>query len=344
MRVVPPPQGGRRHLQHADGLHESQPARRRRTFRRRRRRRVQQTPGLHHAGGRDHVSGGDFLAVVEHQRRDPAFAGDEPRHAAFHAPFAAGRPVFVQEHAQHPAHALPGAREALEKDRPEHDAKLDEIHVLLLRAAVIHQGTEQHVLQAARSERCRRTTARADTGGEFVRGAVRGPERADQPPEAVDLPGKCRRHLRLQHRRVVGETQHVLAPGAEGHVRLQLRTEVELLPLDPELAQQLAQRRALDPRRHVIGHGVQADVVLPAVDAVEAVQPAGGVVPLQDADPPAEMRQTDAGGQAGHAGADDGHVIVGGRTHTQDKKGRDCTRPPTGERRWTGLSSSPPGR
>ena len=90
-----------------------------------------------------------------------------------------------------------------------------------------------------------------------------------------------------------------------------LRTQGELLALDAELAEQFAQGRAFHAGWHEVRHGVQADVVFPAGEAVKAVQPARRVVPLEDADPLAEMGQSDAGGETGHARTDDDDVVVG---------------------------------
>jgi hypothetical protein len=51
---------------------------------------------------------------------------------------------------------------------------------------------------------------------------------------------------------------------------------------------------------------VEADVVLPAAQAVEAVQAPDGVVPLKDADPLSEVRQPYSCREAGQTGSDDG--------------------------------------
>jgi hypothetical protein len=58
---------------------------------------------------------------------------------------------------------------------------------------------------------------------------------------------------------------------------------------------------------------MEADVVLAAVQAVEAVEAAGDVVPLENADALAEMRQPDSRRQAGQARPDDRDVVVGTR-------------------------------
>jgi hypothetical protein len=58
---------------------------------------------------------------------------------------------------------------------------------------------------------------------------------------------------------------------------------------------------------------VQPDVVLAPAQAVEAVQAAGRVVALEDADPLAEVRQPDPRRQAGESGADDGDVVLRAR-------------------------------
>jgi hypothetical protein len=60
---------------------------------------------------------------------------------------------------------------------------------------------------------------------------------------------------------------------------------------------------------------VQADVVLATFDAVEAVEPPDGVVPLEDTDLLAKVRQPDARREALHPRADDSDVVVGGGVH-----------------------------
>src|SRR5690606_11484630 len=51
----------------------------------------------------------------------------------------------------------------------------------------------------------------------------------------------------------------------------------------------------------------------------ETVESADGVVAFEDADLLAEVRQPDAGGQTGHAGPDDGDVVVVGGVHEEGK-------------------------
>src|SRR4051812_6081735 len=55
---------------------------------------------------------------------------------------------------------------------------------------------------------------------------------------------------------------------------------------------------------------MQPDIVFPARDAVETVEPAHGIVALENTNALPEMRQPDAGGETRHAGANDGDVIV----------------------------------
>ena len=71
------------------------------------------------------------------------------------------------------------------------------------------------------------------------------------------------------------------------------------------MTQELGQGGAFCAFGHVVGQGMQADVVLAAVNAVEGVEAAAGIVPLEDEDLLAREGQTDPGGKPGHAGADD---------------------------------------
>ena len=64
------------------------------------------------------------------------------------------------------------------------------------------------------------------------------------------------------------------------------------------------------PRPHEIRHRVQANIELPPGDAIETVEPANGVVPLENADAFPEMSQANAGRQARHSRPNDRNVVV----------------------------------
>ena len=74
-------------------------------------------------------------------------------------------------------------------------------------------------------------------------------------------------------------------------------------------AEKLAERAVSLALLRVIGHRVQADVVVAAAKTVKRVQSADRVVPLQDADPLIEVCQTDSGRKPRHARADDDGVV-----------------------------------
>ena len=96
------------------------------------------------------------------------------------------------------------------------------------------------------------------------------------------------------------------------HARAELRTEVELLAADAQLAHQLDQGRPFDSFRHPVGQRMETDVVLPLAAGIEGIEPAGGVVPLEHQDLATEHPQADRGGEAGHASTDDDGVVMGG--------------------------------
>jgi hypothetical protein len=117
-------------------------------------------------------------------------------------------------------------------------------------------------------------------------------------------------HLRLEEREIVREPERTLPPRAKRDARSLLGAEAELVAVDPQLAQDLSERRPLHPRRHEVGDRMQAHVILAAAEAVEAVQAPDGVVALEDADLLAEVRQPYSGGEAGQTGTDDGYVVL----------------------------------
>jgi hypothetical protein len=166
---------------------------------------------LHAAGARSRrADGGDTWSAVissplSSTSARPALAGDDALrtpHFIRRSPPACA--VFFQQHAEDDAHALERPGEALEEERLEHDHELPELHVVLLRAAVVHQRAEQHVLEQRIGD-VRPTTSRADTGGRRARrrrrparrtsrGSRRSAREISPPP-------------RLQHGEIVGEPQ-----------------------------------------------------------------------------------------------------------------------------------------
>jgi hypothetical protein len=265
------------------------------------------------------VARGDLLAGVEDERRRPARLGDDPPDAAFHPALAARFAVFCQKDAHHDAHALKGAGEALEKEGPEHDRELVQVHVVLPGASVEHEGAQQHVLKQRVGDRLPDVPAgRGARTGAHEGGLAHEP---GYPAEPVGLRREPRHDLRLEKREVVAESEHALPAGPEGDPRALLGAKRKLLPLDPQLAQDLAERRPPDSLRDEVGDGMQSDVVLAPVQAVEAVQSAHGVVALEDAYALSEVRQPNPRRQAGEPGSDDGDIVLRGRGAEHDAEG-----------------------
>ena len=140
-----------------------------------------------------------------------------------------------------------------------------------------------------------------DRAGRHRRGLkrdiVEGLHGGKQAPKTVNLFWKGGGDLALKDGKVVGEAERRLAPRPEGHARLFLLAECELVAVDAQLPEQFRQRGALHSRPHEVGHGVQADIEFPPGDAVEAVQPTDGIVALEEAHAAAEMRESNAGGE-----------------------------------------------
>ena len=127
-----------------------------------------------------------------------------------------------------------------------------------------------------------------------------------QPPEVVGLPGKLPPHLRFEELELVGEPQ---GRAGEHDGRAELRRQGPFVPGHAQLPQQAGQAGRCACLSARVGDRVQPDVEGPAALPVERVQPADGAVPLQNADPLAEMRQADARRQPRHARADDDRVV-----------------------------------
>jgi len=127
---------------------------------------------------------------------------------------------------------------------------------------------------------------------------IKRPHGGHESPESVGLRRKRRHHFALKDGKIVGEAQGAFAARAEGDPRLLLFTEGKLIAVNAELAQQFAQWRAFDPGPHKIGHRVEAHVEFSSRDTVKTIQPADGVVPFEDTDLLAEVREANASGEA----------------------------------------------
>ena len=113
------------------------------------------------------------------------------------------------------------------------DPLLAELHVALLRAAVIHHRAENHVHQQRVGDVPAHDLARRHRRG-VERDIIVGAHRLDELTPAVGLGGKPRGDFGVEHGEIVGELQRAVA---EGDARLFLRTQGELLALDAELAE-----------------------------------------------------------------------------------------------------------
>ena len=76
-----------------------------------------------------------------------------------------------------------------------------------------------------------------------------------------------------------------------------LRRDREVVPRHPQLPQQPRERAGLRALGRDVGERVQADVVVAAAEAIERIQPADRVVPLENADPLVVVRQPNPGRQ-----------------------------------------------
>ena len=107
----------------------------------------------------------------------------------------------------------------------------------------------------------------------------------------------------------------------EGDLRADLRGDREIVPAEAQLPQQPGERAGLRALGREVGERVQADVVVAAAQAIERVQPADRVVPLENADALVVIRQPNPGGQPGHPRADDDGVVHGSREQEFEELG-----------------------
>ncbi len=116
-----------------------------------------------------------------------------------------------------------------------------------------------------------------------------------EPIEVVGLVGKRPGDFVAQRAVVVVEFQ---SRAGESDLRAELRGDGEVVPRESQLPQQPGERAGLRALGRKVGERVQADVVIAAAEAIERVQPADRVVPLEDADTLVVVRQPNPGREA----------------------------------------------
>ena len=118
---------------------------------------------LHKPGRGEDVPGLQLFAVVQHDSHRPTVFDLNPADAGPQPQFAAQAAKPSHEVAEDQPHAGQRAGKSLQENAAEHDAELAEIHVVLARAAVPHQRTEEHLAQQRIGDRL---------GQEFAGGAM----------------------------------------------------------------------------------------------------------------------------------------------------------------------------
>ena len=130
----------------------------------------------------------------------------------------------------------------------------------------------------------------------------------EEPLEVVLLRGKRLADFGNQQLDVVAETE---LHAGEGDTRANLRNQTEFIPTESQLAEHPRHRAAARSLGHEVGDRVQSDVEEPFAQTVKRVQTADHAVPFDDTHALVEQRQPDAGGEAGHAGANNDRVVHG---------------------------------
>ena len=141
-------------------------------------------------------------------------------------------------------HAFERPAEAFRKDALEHDAELAELHVVRRRRPVKHDRAEQHVDEHRVAE-----VLAADPAGRLrllrQAGFVVLVDVPDEPAKAVRLLRELVTGGLDEGGQIVGEPD---APAGEDDGRPVLRSEIEVVPPQPQLFEQLRQRPGPRPR------------------------------------------------------------------------------------------------
>src|SRR5262245_1173941 len=202
------------------------------------------------------------------------------------------------------------AAHALEVQRAEHDAKLAPIHVVFARIAVPHGRAEQHFDEQWIGDCLAEHLTSAKLKDVLVQVVVIK-DLAEQTPEVVALTGKRALDFGFEQLDVVVKAQ---VHAGKGNQRSDLRGEREVFPRKAQLPQKPYERAFLGAFRGEIRYCMQSDVIVAPPQAIERVQAADRVVPLEDADSLLVVGESDARRETREAGADDNCVIHGSTT------------------------------
>ena len=148
-----------------------------------------ETGGLNGSSGGDDLVSSDCGATVEFDGGGFIPACMDLLDTAFHFADTAEAAVLILKKFHDHAHAVEWSGEAFEKEGAKHDGELAIIHIMLLRAAIIHDGAENHVLQ----QWVGYVTLHGFTSGGGHRAEIKGVEGADffgKGEETVDLLGE----------------------------------------------------------------------------------------------------------------------------------------------------------
>ena len=106
-----------------------------------------ETGSLNCSSGRDDLVSSDYGATVEFDGGGFIPARMDLLDTTFHFADAAEAAILILKKFHDHAHAVEWSGEAFEKEGAKHDGELAIVHIMLLRAAIIHDGAENHVLQ-----------------------------------------------------------------------------------------------------------------------------------------------------------------------------------------------------
>ena len=155
-------------------------------------------------------------------------------HSTFHFAQPAEGTVLVLQEPDDDAHTFQGAGKALEEERAKHDGELSVVHVVLLCAAVVHDGAEKHVFE----ERIADMPLHSGTCGGRNGTEVEGIEFADflsQCAETIDLSREAAFDFGFEQGKVVIEAKFTPREGDAGAI---LWAEVEGIVRDAQLSQE----------------------------------------------------------------------------------------------------------
>ena len=226
-----------------------------------------------HSQGFDHPGAGKDSFGRKHRSVFELHCGDllvldvELRHSAAEFELTSEFTEAPDEILQYQSHPFVRPGKAFQKDTSEHDAELPPVHIVLLGIAVPHQRAEDHFDQERFGKDLFEDFSRRAIKVLLLEFIVVG-QRREELGEGILLVRELLGNLALKILDVVVKAQ---LDAWKGDARTALLGELKVVPSETELFEQPGQGAFLGSFLGEVGHRMQTDIVVPAIDPIERV-------------------------------------------------------------------------